>query len=179
MSPGELVLVHRAGSGSGSAAVQVAGVWGGKVIACDDSEQNLEKAIASGADYAINYRERDFYEQVLELSNGRGADMVVEQQGNNTWERSLNCVARNGRLVVVGFGAAEKVNLDLQTLISQQLIVIGSFGYSKDDLKEVLRLTEEGRMQAVVDNVYTLEESGAAFARLDSRDRFGKVLIKF
>jgi NADPH:quinone reductase-like Zn-dependent oxidoreductase len=175
--PGEKVLIHAAGSGVGVAAVQIAKLWGAFVIATAGSEAKLEKARELGADETINYNEQDFLKVVREMTNYRGVDLVVEQIGRDTWEKSVSCVARNGRLVTCGATTGSEAKLDLGKLFSKQIMVIGSQGGSKDELIEVLNLTEQGRLQAVIDKVYPLEEARAAQERLANREHFGKILL--
>jgi NADPH:quinone reductase-like Zn-dependent oxidoreductase len=175
--PGEKVLVHAAGSGVGAAAVQIAKLWGAFVIATAGRNDKLEKAKELGADEVINYNEQDFLKVILDMTNYRGVDMVVEQIGRDTWEKSVSCVARNGRLVICGATSGSTVQLDLGKLFGKQVMVIGSQGGSKDELEEVLRLTEQGRLKAVIDKVYPLEEARAAQERLANREHFGKILL--
>jgi NADPH:quinone reductase-like Zn-dependent oxidoreductase len=175
--PGEKVLVHAAGSGVGCAAVQIAKLWGAFVIATAGSNEKLEKARDLGADEVINYNEQDFLKAVREMTNYRGVDLVVEQTGRDTWEKSMACVARNGRLVTCGATTGGAVQLDIGKLFAKQLMIIGSQGGSKEELIEVLKLTEQGRLQAVIDKVYPLEEARAAQERLAKREQFGKILL--
>jgi len=179
MRPGEWALIQAAESELGSAAIQVAKLWGARVIAIVGSAANLEKAEELGADYIINYREQDFLEEVLKLTDQRGVDVVVEQTGQETWEKSLRAMARNARLVTCGTAGEAEAQLDLRLLSSRQLMLIGSYGGSIEEMQEVLRLTEQGRLQAVIDSSYSLDNFQAAFARLASQEHFGKVLLTF
>ncbi len=179
MRPGEWALVQSAGSGVGSAAIQVAKLWGAQVIATAGTAAQLEKAEEIGADYTINYLEQDVLTEVLKLTNNRGVDVVVEQGEQETWEISLRAMARNARLVICGTTSGIEAKLDLRLLSSRQLMLIGSYGGSIEEMQEVLRLTEQGRLQAVIDSTYAIDNFQAAFARLEHREHFGKVLLTF
>jgi len=175
--PGEVVLVHAAGSGVGSAAIQIARLWGARVIATASTDAKLKKAEELGADELINYSEKNFYQEVRRITNRRGADIVLEHIGQTTWERSVASVARNGRLVICGTTSGGDARLNLGDLLARQVMIIGSYGGSKDDLKEVLHLTEEGRLSATIDSTFPLAEAAAAQQKLESREQFGKILL--
>jgi NADPH:quinone reductase-like Zn-dependent oxidoreductase len=175
--PGETVLVLGAGSGTGSAAIQVAKLWGTQVIAAASDDTVLEKAKELEADYVINYTKQDFAQEVLTITQGRGVDIVLEHVGQQTWPRSLAAVARNGRVVVCGTLTGGEVALDLSDLFTRQIMVLGSYGGSMEELQQVLRLTAEGRLQAVIDLTYPLDEIQAASERLASRQQFGKLIL--
>ncbi len=176
--PGETVLVLAAGSGLGVAAIQIAKLWGAQVIATASRQENLTKALELGADEVINYAEMDFSKEVRRLTNRRGVDIVIEHVGKDTWERSLGSVARNGRIVVGGTTTGSDAALKLSMLLSRQVMILGSYGGTKEDLKEVLKMTAEGRIQAVIDQVYPLEQIKAAQERLEKRHQFGKLILE-
>ncbi len=178
MRPGEWVLVHAAGSGIGSAAIQVARLWGAQVIATVGSNIKIAKAEELGALHVINYQEQEFYTEVMQITGGRGVDVVVEHTGQETWEKSVKCLTPGGRLVICGATTGNNGYIDLYSLYSRQIMLIGSSGGSKETLQEVLQLTDEGRLEAVIDTVYPLEEAHTAVERLLSRDHFGKIMIK-
>jgi NADPH:quinone reductase-like Zn-dependent oxidoreductase len=175
--PGETVLVLAAGSGVGVAAIQIAKLWGAQVIATSSRNDNLQKALELGADEVINYADQDFSRAVRQLTNRRGADIVVEHVGQTTWDKSMASVARNGRVVICGTTTGADGGINLSTLFTRQVMVIGSYGGTKDDLKEVLKLTAQGRLQAVIDRTYPLEEIRAAEERLANREQFGKLIL--
>jgi NADPH:quinone reductase-like Zn-dependent oxidoreductase len=175
--PGEMVLVLSVGSGTGAAAVQVAKLWGAQVIATSSNNENLEKAKELGADYVINYTERDFAKEVRNITNRRGADIVLEHVGRETWDKSLASVARNGRIAVCGTTTGGDASLNLSTLFARQIMIIGSYGGTKEELQEVLKLTADGRLKPVIDRTYSLDEIKAAHQRLDARHQFGKIII--
>jgi NADPH:quinone reductase-like Zn-dependent oxidoreductase len=175
--PGETVLVLAAGSGVGVAAIQIAKLWGAQVIATSSRNDNLQKALELGADEVINYADQDFSRAVRQMTNRRGADIVVEHVGQTTWDKSMASVARNGRVVICGTTTGADGGINLSTLFTRQVMVIGSYGGTKDDLKEVLKLTAQGRLEAVIDRTYPLEEIRAAEERLANREQFGKLIL--
>ncbi len=175
--PGETVLIHAAGSGVGSAGIQIAKLWGAKVIATASSQEKLDKALELGADEVINYADQNFYQEVRALTNHRGVDVVLEHIGQDTWERSVACVARNGRLVSCGSTSGSDGRITISSLIHRQIMLIGAYGGTKDELRQILRLMEEGRLQATIDSTFPLEEAVAAQKRLTARVQFGKILL--
>ena len=175
--PGETVLVLAAGSGVGSAAIQIAKLWGAQVIATASSQAKLEKAQAAGADQVINSQTQNFVTEIHRLTAGRGADIVVEHVGQNTWKHSIECVAANGRLVVGGATTGVAGQVDIWDLYNRQIMLIGSYGGTRDDLKEILRFTSEGRLNASIDKVFPLEKIRVAQERLIAREQYGKIIL--
>ncbi len=175
--PGEVVLVHAAGSGVGSAAIQIAKLWGAKVIATASTDAKLQKATELGADEVINYADHNFYQEVRRITEKRGADIVFEHVGQETWERSVASVGRNGRLVIGGTTTGSAGRINLWNLFAKQVMLIGAYGGTKDELKQVLRLTEEGRLSATIDSTFPLEQAAQAQEKLTAREQFGKILL--
>lgn len=177
LEPGEVVLVVSAGSGVGSAAVQLAKWLRCRVIATAGSEDKLERARALGADHVIHHYRQDIAAEVKALTGGRGADVVFEHVGAATWSQSLHALARNGRLVTCGATTGYEVRLDLRFLFTRQQTVMGSFMGTLGELHQVLRLVFSKQVRAVVDRVYPLDEIRAAHQRLESKQQFGKVVL--
>lgn len=174
---GETVLVHSAGSGVGAAAIQIAKLWGAQVIATASTDEKLEKAKELGADEVINYAQQNFYQEVRQLTNKRGVDIVVEHIGQDTWEKSIQSLSRNGRLVICGTTSGSDGRVNLWNLFAKQLMLIGAYGGTRDELQQVLRLTEEGRISPTIDSTYPLEKAAEAQEQLASRQHFGKILL--
>jgi NADPH:quinone reductase-like Zn-dependent oxidoreductase len=177
LSPGEWVLILGAAGGVGSAAIQVASLSGAKIIATGSSHIKLAQAAELGADEVINYLEEDFVTEVERLTSGRGVDVVVEHIGADTWLGSLRCLARGGRLVTCGATTGPKVQIDLNYLFNRQNSIIGSRGGTKGELSYLLELVAQGRLTAIVDEIYPLPEVVAAHERLEKRDVFGKLVL--
>ena len=174
---GETVLVHAAGSGVGSAAIQIADLLGARVIATAGSSEKLEKAKELGADEVINYIETDFLEEVKRLTGKRGVNVVFEHTGEATWSKSIRSLVRGGRLVTCGATSGPKGDLDIRLLFSKQISLLGSYMGSKHELIEVMKFVKEGKLKAVVDRVLPLEKAADAHRALKERAQFGKVVL--
>lgn len=178
LKPGEDVLVLAAGSGVGSAAIQVAKLHGARVIATASSDDKLAKARDLGADETINYvDEPDFHKAVRRLTNKKGAEVVVEHVGTATWEKSLASLARNGRLVTCGATTGYDARIDLRHLFYKHLNVLGSFMGRHSELVELLPFFETGKLRPVVDRVLPLEAAADAHRLMSDRAQFGKLVL--
>ncbi len=174
---GETVLVHAAGSGVGSAAIQIAKLAGARVIATAGSTAKLDQARRLGADDVINYSELDFAQEVRKLTGKRGVSVVVEHVGAATWEKSLACLTRKGRLVTCGATTGNEGAINIWTLFAKELSVIGAYGGTRADLATVLGLVAGGRLKPVIHRVLPLESVAEALRMLESRESFGKIVI--
>lgn len=177
MRPGEDVLVLAAGSGVGSAAVQIAKAGGGRVFATASTDEKLQKARELGADIVINYAECDFQQEVRRITGKRGVDIVIEHVGETTWEKSVGSLARNGRLVTTGATTGPSGHVDINRLFGAQLSLIGSYGGTRAELQAVLKMVAQGRIRPVIHAVFPLQEAAAAQKLLEDRAQFGKVLL--
>jgi NADPH:quinone reductase-like Zn-dependent oxidoreductase len=174
---GETVLVQAAGSGVGSAGIQIAKLLGASVIATAGSDAKCERARALGADHAVNYSTHDFLAEVRRITGKRGADVVFEHVGKATWEKSLLALARGGRLVTVGATTGYDPPTDLRHVFYRSLSILGSTMGSKGELFEVLALVEQGRLRPVLDRAMPLAEAAAAQKLLEDRAQFGKIVL--
>lgn len=174
---GETVLIHAAGSGVGSAAIQVAKYLGAKVFATVGSDEKIKKAKALGADEVINYEKKDFAQEVKRLNRGRGVDVVFEHIGPATFAKSVASLQRKGRLVTCGVTSGPVVNLDLRFLFVRQLSLFGSYMGGIRELHTVIRLLERKKFRPVVDKVFPLREAREAQARMLERGNFGKIIL--
>lgn len=178
LRPGDDVLVQAAGSGVGSAAIQIAKLAGARVFATAGSDAKLKLAQELGADYAFNYRQVNFADEVLKLTGGRGVDIVFEHIGEAVWKDSLRSMARNGRLVTCGATSGPQVNLDLRFFFMRQITVTGAYMGGRDELLEVVKLVERRELRPVVDTVMPLRETRAAQRRMAEREQFGKIVLQ-
>src|SRR5260370_4329852 len=174
---GEEVLILGAGSGVGSAAIQIAKFFGARVIATAGSDEKLQKARQLGADHGINHKSQKIREEVRRITGKRGVDVVFEHVGTATWEESLASLAPGGRLVTCGATTGHDAKLDLRFLFSRQLSLLGSYMGTKSELHTVMKLVAAGRPQPLVDRVFPLAEAAAAHAYLESSSQFGKVVL--
>jgi NADPH:quinone reductase-like Zn-dependent oxidoreductase len=177
LRPGQTVLVQAAGSGVGSAAIQIAKLIGARVITTVGSEDKVEFARQLGADHVVNYRTRDFVEEVRRWSGKRGVDVVVEHIGGETFERSLYCLTRLGTLVSIGSHDTHWGRLDLRHVYSKNLRILGTNLGSIGELRTILDLVVAGRLKPVVDRAVPLREAPAAAQYLLERRNRGKVLL--
>jgi NADPH:quinone reductase-like Zn-dependent oxidoreductase len=173
----EDVLVLAAGSGVGQAAVQIARLRGARVIATAGTDEKLAKARDLGADAVINHHTDDLPKRIRELTTGRGVDIVVEHVGQATWERSVRCLARGGRLVTCGATTGHQAAIDLRFLFGRQLSLFGSYMGTKGELLEATPFLRDGRLKPVVDHVYPLREAAPAQQRLEKAGHFGKIVL--
>lgn len=177
LRPGEDVLVVGAGSGVGSAAIQIAKVAGARVLAVAGSDAKLEKAAALGADAGINHTRQSIAEGVRRLTDKRGVDVILEHVGAAVWEDCFESLATYGRLVTCGVTSGGEVKLNLQALFGRQRTLLGSFMGGKGELMEVLKLVFERKLHAVIDSEFPLQEAAAAQKKVESREFFGKILL--
>jgi NADPH:quinone reductase-like Zn-dependent oxidoreductase len=171
------VLIQAAGSGIGSAAVQVAKLAGATIFVTAGSSEKLERARALGAHHAIDYSAGNFAERVLELTGGRGVDVVMEHIGGAVFTQSLQCLKRNGVIVTVGAHAGEVVSFDIIPFFRRELRLCGSKNAPVSELKAVLNLVAEGKLKPVIHRSFALAEAAEAHRVVESRQLFGKVVL--
>ena len=174
---GETVLVLAAGSGVGTAAIQVAKLHGARVIATASTDAKLAAARALGADETINHATGDLVAEVKRLTGRRGADIVVEHVGAATFPKSVVACAKGGRIVTCGATAGFEPVLNLRHVFWRQLSILGSTMASKGRLFDIVDLVAAGRLKPVVHRVFQLEEVAAAHRLLESRETFGKLVL--
>src|SRR5436305_7058845 len=178
LEPGESVLVHAGGSGIGSVAIKMAKAIGCTVITTVGDDAKTEKAQALGADHVINYRKDRFEGVVRKITAKRGVDVVFEHVGADTFNGSLLCLKRGGRLVTCGSTSGPSTTLNLMQLFQQQYRIIGSFGASMRNIRESLAKMAKGLLP-VIDMEIALDDFERALVRMESRQVFGKILVAF
>lgn len=178
VQPGEHVLVHAAGSGVGSIAIQIAKLRGARVLTTASSDKKLAKARELGADVTINYTQEDWPKEVRRLTDRKGVDVVVEHTGAATWPGSISSLKNNGRLVTCGATSGFDARTDLRQVFYRHLTVLGSFMGSKGELVEALKFVREGKIRGVVDRVLPLSEARQAHELIEDRAQFGKIVLK-
>src|SRR3984893_10735751 len=178
LQPGEDVLILGAGSGVGTAAIQIAKFFGARVIATAGTDEKLEKARHLGADHIINHKSQKIRDEVRRITSQRGVEVVCEHLGTATWEDSLASLASSGRLVTCGATTGFDAKIDLRFLFTRQLSLLGSYMGTKAELHTVLKLVAAGRLKPVVDQIFPLAEAAAAHAYLESSQQFGKVVLR-
>jgi NADPH:quinone reductase-like Zn-dependent oxidoreductase len=177
VQPGEDVLVHAAGSGVGSIAIQIAKLRGAHVLTTASTDEKLAKARELGADETINYTRDDWPKEVRRLTDRRGVDVVVEHTGATTWPGSIAALKNNGRLVTCGATSGYDARTDLRQVFYRHLTLLGSFMGSKAELLEAMKFVAQGTIRAVVDRVLPLSEARQAHELMESRGQFGKIIL--
>lgn len=177
LKPGEDILVHAAGSGVGSVAIQIAKLLGARVITTASSEEKLSKARELGADETINYTKEDWPKEVKQLTERRGVDVVFEHTGSATWPGSIASLKNNGRLVTCGATSGFDARTDLRQVFYRHLTILGSFMGSKAELLEAMKFVRKGKIRGVVDRTLPLSEARQAHELIENRGQFGKVVL--
>ena len=177
LRPGEDVLVLGAGSGVGSAAIQIAKLIGARVIATAGSEAKLQKARELGADEVINHSKQNILDEVKRLTERRGVDVVIEHVGTATWESSVASLAPNGRLVTCGATTGYEGRVDIRYLFSRHLSILGSYMGGKAELHAVLKVIGQRKLRAVIDRTMPLAQCARAHEILEKREQFGKMVL--
>ncbi|MGH9734601.1 MAG: zinc-binding dehydrogenase [Candidatus Acidiferrales bacterium] len=178
LKPAEEVLVLGAGSGVGSAAIQIAKVAGARVIATAGSDEKLAKAKDLGADDTILHSKHDIANEVKRLTNRRGVDVVFEHVGEATWEKSIRSLAVGGRLVTCGATTGFEGKIDIRYLFSRQISILGSYMGTKAELLSVMELVQRKAVKPVLDKVFPLTEAAEAHGRLEKGEQFGKIVLR-
>jgi len=174
---GEDVLVLGAGSGVGSAAIQIAKLFRARVITTAGTEAKLEKAKELGADFVINHSEQKIRDEIKNITGRKGVEIVFEHVGAATWDDSIASLARNGRLVTCGATTGLEAKINIRHLFAKQLTIMGSYMGSKHELLEVLKLVRTGSLRPVVSHVLPLKDAAQAQTLLEKREHFGKVVL--
>jgi NADPH2:quinone reductase len=186
LQAGEDLLVHAAAGGVGIAAVQIGKALGARVIATAGGADKLAIARASGADDLIDYREEDFVAHVMELTGGKGADVIYDSVGGDVFDRSLKCIAWSGRLLVIGFASGRIPEVRVNRILLKNIGVIGlHWGphVSKEPAKvaetfeRLFELYREEKIRPVIFKTYALEDLPVALAELATRKTYGKLIV--
>ena len=178
LEPGETILVQAGGSGIGSTAIKMAKAIGCTVITTVGDDAKAEKAKALGADHVINYKTERFESIARKLTGKKGVDVAFEHVGPDTFNGSLLCLKRGGRLVTCGSTSGQSITMNLFQLYLQQYRIFGSFGCSMRNIGESLAKMAAG-LTPVIDTEVPLAEFERGLARLESRQVFGKIIVIF
>jgi len=177
LQPGEDCLVVGAGSGVGSAAIQIARLIGARVIATAGSPAKLERARALGAHEAVDHSRGEFAPEVRALTGKKGVEVAVEHVGGRVFEQAAASLARNGRLVTCGATTGSEARLDLNQLFGRHLALLGSWMGRRAEMIEVLRIVRDGRLKPVLDSALPLAQAADAHRRIEAREHFGKIVL--
>ncbi len=184
---GESVLIHAAGGGVGTTAIQFAKLFGSnKIIASVGSDHKTDIVKEVGADYVINHTEENFSQKILEMTEGKGVDVILDSLGGEMLKENMKCLAPFGRLIYFGNANGQKASLDIDQLYPSNRAVIGfSFGKYRslrpdkvrEIAKQVISYMENDLISIVVTKKFPLKEAPAAHEWIESRNSIGKVLL--
>jgi len=187
LQAGEWLLVHAGAGGVGSAAIQLGKTFGARVIATAGSKDKLDFCLSQGADYAINYREPTWIDEVKRITDGRGADVIFDPVGADVFDLSTKCIASEGRLLVIGFAGGRIPSVAANRILLKNMSVVGCYwgGHlerhpeSLDNIQtELFALFEAGKIKPAVSREYPLIEAVRALRDLANRQTVGKVVLK-
>jgi NADPH:quinone reductase-like Zn-dependent oxidoreductase len=175
---GETVLINSVGSGIGSAAVQLAHLAGATVIGNASSDDKLARASELGMDHGINHAQQDVAAEVMTLTEDRGVDLVFEHVGGELFQKGLDSLGKDGRLVICGGHSGEVVPFDIIPFFRMQKQVIGSFVYERTEVEICLELARQHKITPLVYKTFPLTEAREAMAMMERREHFGKIVLK-
>jgi NADPH:quinone reductase len=187
LKPGEWLLVHGGASGIGTTSIQMGRLFGAKVMVTAGTAEKARACEELGAVRAINYREEDFVEVMKEVTEGHGADVILDMVGGDYVERDLRAAALDGRIVQIAFLKGSKVDIDLMRLMMRRLTLTGSTlrAQSAEAKARIGRAVEqrvwpliaEGKLKPVIDSTFKLEDAAVAHARIEDPDHIGKIVL--
>ena len=186
---GETLLIHAVGSGVGLAGLQLGKAFDTTVIGTSRTADKLEKCKAFGLDRSIVTEGREFFGPVMEATEGRGADVILDLVGGAYFEENLKCIAARGRLMLVGLTSGSKAEIDLGVALRKRVTIIGTTLRGRPTREkaatvqkfadEVVPLFAKGRLVPNVDKVFPVSDVAAAHEYLESNESFGKVILEF
>ena len=184
---GETLLVHGGAGGIGNLAIQLAKALGARVITTAGSEEKLELCRLLGADVAVNYRDQDFVEEVKKATDGRGADVILDNMGAKYLDRNVSALATEGRLVIIGMQGGVKGELNIGKLLSKRGAVIATSLRTRpvEDkaaicaavVEHVWPLVADGSVRTIVHTTFPLDKAGEAHRLMESGDHVGKIVL--
>ncbi len=174
---GETVLVVGAGGGVNSMATQIAKLAGATVFVVASNAEKAEKALNLGADVVIDRSRVDWSKEIKRLTGKRGVDVVVDNVGSATINRSMDVVARGGRIVIVGNTSGPIAEIDIRRIFGKQISLIGSTMGTHQDFYDITRALWSGKLKTIVDEVMPLAEGRRGFDMMAKSDQFGKIVL--
>jgi len=177
VSMGMTLLVYGAGSGVGSAAIQLARAKGAKVITTVGDERKMALAKKVGANHIINRTKHDIATEVMSLT-GEGVDAVIDHVGASTWMTSLNSLKLGGKMAVCGATTGETANIEIRTVYNKQASIIGAYLGTKAELVEMIRFMQAKKIRPIIDSKFKLSEAVEAQSRMERSEHFGKIILQ-
>ncbi len=189
LQPGETLLVQGGASGIGTTAIQLAKARGASVIVTAGSDDKTAACLRLGADHAINYRTQDFVAEVQRITEGRGADVVLDMVGGDYIGRELECMASDGRLALIAVQGGTKSSIDAGLVLRKRLAIVGStlrprsLDYkarlARELREQIWPLLEAGHVRPVVHQVFDAAQAAAAHALMESGAHVGKIVLEW
>jgi putative PIG3 family NAD(P)H quinone oxidoreductase len=187
LAPGESLLVHGGTSGIGVAAIQIAAASGNRVFATAGGADKCTACLRLGAELAINYREQDFVPEIQRATGQAGVDVILDMVGGDYVGRNLQCLAVEGRLIMIAFLHGARAPVDLGLILRRRLTISGSTlrprsAAFKGEIAQALRarvwpLIEAGRIRAVIERTFPLEQAADAHRLLEAGAHVGKIVL--
>jgi NADPH2:quinone reductase len=182
---GETILIQAAASGVGTAAVQLAKVWGARIFATASSEEKLEFVKKLGADVCINYEKTDFVAEVMKLTDGLGVDRVLECVGGDVLTKSIDALAPGGMLMIYGRASGHLPPIMPEQIFAKNLHVVGlniggkpwTQAVHRTALDEILALAASGKIKSVISQTFPMAQVKEAHNHLSNRKTMGKVVL--
>jgi len=187
LQPGETLLVQGGSSGIGVTAIQLALAWGAKVIVTAGTDAKCDNCLALGAQHAINYNTQDFAAEVMRITEGRGVDVILDMVAGDYVAREVNCLAEDGRLVIIAVQGGVKAQFDASLVLRRRLVVTGSTLRPrpvafKGEIAKALRENvwpwlESGKVRPVIFRQFAAEEAVQSHALMESSEHTGKIVL--
>jgi NADPH:quinone reductase len=186
LKAGEWLLVHSGAGGVGSSAVQLGKAFGARVIATAGSQEKLDFCLSQGAEYALNYNEASWVDEIKKITDKHGADVIYDPVGGDVFDLSTKCIASAGRLLVVGFAGGRIPSIAANRILLKNMSVVGCYWgghleghpeYLADSQAELFKMYEAGQIKPVVSQTYALSDAVKALRDLASRKTYGKVVL--
>jgi putative PIG3 family NAD(P)H quinone oxidoreductase len=187
LQDGETVLIHGGGGGVGTAAIQLARQHDCRILVTAGSEEKIARCIALGADAGINYRTEDFVARTRELTDGRGADLVLDIMGASYLGKNMDAVATDGRIVVIGMQGGNQTEIDLGLMMRRRISLISTALRARPAVQkavivaafvaDVMPGLADERLRPVIDRLLPLEQAGEAHRLMESGEVVGKIVL--
>ena len=175
--PGETVLIVGASGGVGTGGIRIAKMAGCRVIAVVGGAWKVQRALELGADAAIDYQVEDFQQRAMELTGGRGVDIVMDSVGAATWRQSINSLASFGRMVICGATSGDTPNISIREIYQRHRRILGAPKGNRTDFRNLLRALGSGDLEPVIHAQFSLDDIHQGLKMLAGREFFGKILI--
>ena len=188
MKAGEVLLIHGGASGIGTAAIQLGKAFGATVIVTAGSDLRCDACLKIGADYAVNYKARDFVEEIKSITGGKGADVILDMVGGHYAKRNHQCAAIDGRIVQIATLGGAVTDIDLRLIMMKRLIHTGSTLRPQSEaaktiiagqlLEHVWPLIEAEKIKPLMDDMFDLDNACKAHVRMEAGEVIGKMVLE-